>query len=206
MKKNPRVLLDADGILFDFVAGIIDVISNKFHIDLTNEDFPDWDVFARLDVLQKEKHTGSRPQLRWDDEHIWKNTALHEAKRENFCLNLPPLPGAQDAVKKMLESGIDLFIVTSHFGGNKTWVHERDTSLFKNFDIPAKRIVHTASKYLVKGDVFIDDKDEHCIEWRRAHPAGEAFLWTTPHNLNDGKGLRRLSGWEEILDILRIKS
>lgn len=198
-QKVTRLLLDADGVLLDFVGGFIQAITEAGGPLMQREDFPVWDTFA---TLRTRLESGEPPSA---VEQIMArvNAAV---RREGFCEGLAPLPGAVESIREIQQAkNIELFIVTSPFSGNKTWVHERDASLKRWFDIPHKHVLHAQSKHIVRGDLFVDDKDKHIIDWSAHHPDGQGFLWDTPHNQSDGKGLRRLTGWNELLEILRLR-
>jgi len=141
-KRKLRLLLDCDGILADFVGGILNELRENELVDLRPEDFPNWEIFRQLDEYG--------PGIR--------EFAGVVARRPGFCLNLPVYAGAKEGVQKLLDAGVELFIVTSPLIGSETWAHERDLWLAKNFGIPSSRVVHTQSKHIVQGDVFVDDK------------------------------------------------
>jgi hypothetical protein len=76
----------------------------------------------------------------------------------------------------------EIYIVTSPWNSNPTWTHDREEWLYRNFGIPYNRVIHTSAKYLVRGDVFIDDKASAVAKWRDAHPSGLPVLWSNLHN------------------------
>lgn len=191
-RKNPRLLLDVDGVLADFVGGVIKIIKTIGGPELKPEDFPYWDIFSTL----KERH---------DTSHLVDEVVIN-IKRMGFCYDLPVYPGAKEGVQKILDAGIDLFIVTSPWPGHLHWMPERSTWLKTHFNIPEKKVIHANAKYIIKGDLLIDDKTDHIEDWLNHNPDGAAFLWNTPHNQRDEVPRKqRLSSWDELHDILRIK-
>lgn len=202
-RRKSRLLLDADGVLLDFVGGFLKAVREAGGPVLSPEDFPEWDVFETLKENLAKTHS---PE---DTRRIMKEVNAAVVRR-GFCLELEPLPGAVEAVKAIQAAEhLELFVITSHFGSNETWVHERDSSLKKHFGIAGKQILHGSSKHIVSGDIFVDDKVDNVTSWMD-HNDGAAFLWDTPHNRGfqgvriDGRSVRRLTSWGELLDILRI--
>jgi len=97
-----------------------------------------------------------------------------------FCRSFEPYSGAVEAIDA-LEEVMDVYIVTSPMR-SPTWVHERSEWLSEHFGIPRNRQVHTQAKYLVSGDLFIDDNPEHVKEWAEHNPRGMPVLWDRPYN------------------------
>lgn len=199
-----RLLLDADGVLLDFVHGFLKAVVAAGGPVLNHDDFPTWDVFSTLQKKLEEVETPAEVARIMEEVNA-------ATRRRGFCLELPPLPGAAEALKQIQKAKhIDFFIITSHFGGNETWVHERDTALMKHFGIPTKKIMHGSSKHIVTGDIFVDDKFENVAAWVDHNPQGAGFLWDTPHNrvlekgAFKGRAMQRVESWLELLDILRI--
>jgi 5'(3')-deoxyribonucleotidase len=42
--------------------------------------------------------------------------------------------------------------------------------------------VHAHDKFIVYGDVLVDDKPANVMEWQEAYPNGLAVLWRMGHN------------------------
>lgn len=191
--RHPRILLDCDGILADFVGGVLLAVRELTGRQLSPEDFPTWDVFDHLEVLLP-------------DRSGLKKAVMNAVDEPGFCANLPAYPGVVDALRQLLElqaaKKLEFFVVTSPWH-SPTWVYERDNWLMRR-GVQKKNILHATTKHIIVGDMFVDDKAAHVRDWGEHHSPGGAFLWTTPHNLTE-KNIRRLSGWEDFFAVLEGK-
>jgi 5'(3')-deoxyribonucleotidase len=72
------------------------------------------------------------------------------------------------------------------------WVHERLQWLKRHFGFEPHEIVFTSQKHLIRGDVLVDDHQEHVEKF-----PGRGVLWAKPHNLQSQHPERHCS-WEAI--------
>jgi 5'(3')-deoxyribonucleotidase len=159
------ILLDVDGVLADFVAAYLGLLKDTLGIDATPDQVTAWDIGEALGLTREQssqvkRAIGTSPQL---------------------ARSLPIYPGAIEGVERLKQLG-EIYIVTSPWNSNPTWTHDREEWLYRNFGIPYNRVIHTSAKYLVRGDVFIDDKASAVAKWRDAHPSGLPVLWSNLHN------------------------
>lgn len=203
MTNKPTVLLDVDGVLASFIAGALKSLKDLFGIDGTHDDIVNWhfETCFNLNAMQMAELT-----------HAWR--------QPGWCAALPPYPFAPDAVIRLREHAV-VHPLTAPFN-SMPWMMERDAWLSAHCGFTRKEIVHTEAKHLVKGDVFVDDKPEHVINWQRAHPQGVAILWAQPYNADavkpkpvypgavnaddftrpDWTGLRT-NDWNEVINIVK---
>lgn len=178
--KRPRILVDCDGILSDFVKPTLDLVFEHTGDRHTHEEIVQWDVFA---AIGKKQH-----------EHILNDAVL----KGGFALDMPLLPGSLEAMKELKSLG-DVFIVTSPFDA-PNWVYERTTWLKRHFDIDKKQVVNAASKFVVVGDVLIDDSERNLKEWLEYHPNGMPVLFDRPWNRHvDHPGVHRVTNWDTLV-------
>lgn len=190
--RRPRVLLDVDGVAGDFHLAGRRVIE-----EVTGRPAP-----AEL-------------ATKWNVEKCYEMTPAEEAKvvrrfaSSGFCSNIPPFPDAIDGVRALREIA-DVYVVTAPFEVSPTWRNERDQWLARHFGFrAATQVIHTESKFLVKGDVFVDDKPLNVIEWQAAHPSGHGFLWRQPYNGADVAGAHLiahgcgLDSWPALYDFVK---
>ena len=86
-----------------------------------------------------------------------------------FIRNLPPVPGALDAVKELLALGMDVRICTSPLSQFENCVAEKYLWVEKHLGRDAtNRLILTKDKTLVHGSLLIDDKPQHPGRGRRA--------------------------------------
>lgn len=181
-----RILLDCDGVLADFCAGFLKLVNAQFGTTFVPTDITDYDIAKAL---------------RWSPERAEEAYALI-TNCDRFAARLDPMPGAQTGVRRLLELG-EVYVVTSPWWSNETWCHDRTNWLYEHFGIGAGRVVHTAAKRLVAGDILVDDKTSTCEAWRAAWPQGVAVLWSTPQNRRDLWDGPCTSDWSYLADLVR---
>lgn len=169
-QTRPRVLLDVDGVLGDFVSVWLDTIRRHCALRIEPREVTGWDLFEVLAHRFPDDFTLSRA----------KDACYTAAKSEGFHDELQPYDGAQDGVARLARVA-DVYVVTSPWHG-PWWCYERDGWLGEHFGIQRSHIVHTNAKHLCAGDVFVDDRPENVSAWHEAHPASAAALWSQPWN------------------------
>ncbi len=179
-----RVLLDCDGILSDFIGGALKLYNGQYGTDYAPHQVTQFDVGASLGMT---KEQGSA---------FKKLIGSHRA----FARALDVIPGAVDGVRRLREIA-DVYIVTSPWNSNPTWMHDREAWLKEHFDIPHSRVIHTSAKHVCVGDMLVDDKTETCVAWRDAHPRGLAVQWVTLHNRLDVWGGFSTDSWDSLIDL-----
>lgn len=181
-----RVLLGCDGVLADFVSAALDIVWEEFGQRFYPEDVTEFDIMRSL---------GFGPE----DSAKFKRLVGGEA---GLASTLAVYPGSQEGVARLREIA-EVYIVTSPFGSNPTWTHDREAWLKRHFDIKSKHVVHTGAKHLCVGSMLVDDKTEAVVSWREAHPAGIPVLWSTPHNRRDPWDGQCTNDWEFLVDLVK---
>lgn len=180
---RPRVLLDCDGVLADFLSAALKVIhqvTGKMHSPMA---VLEWDIMEALKVPPD--------QARLVYAHM---------RTAGFCASLPVYHGAQEAVTR-LKGVADVYVVTSPFGGAH-WTDEREQWLQRHFGFNKSEIVHTAAKHICTGDVFVDDRPVSLKAWQVCNPEGVAVRWDHLYNVKeDWTGLGTAS-WAELNGIV----
>lgn len=173
------ILLDMDGVIADITGEIMRQWSLKY----PDDPLPDESMLAGFSV---------------DAEINEKVSAITHAP--GFFADLKPLPGALEAIDKMLARDIEVSILTSagitypHAASEKyQWVADTFDSTMHS------RLIITPSKYLVRGDILIDDMPyhykEHEAQWHH-------YLFDAAYNQHDDTKPRLNWGnWEEILGL-----
>ena len=187
MRKRKRMLTDVDEVLCDFQSPVFEMAKQIFGKDVGPHSYDGtvWDIFAAFTPEETK-------------------VLLAECEKPGWCASLKPLPGAQEAVAE-LRKHVDLFAVTSPFHST-TWVYERERWLAEHFGFERSQIVHTSAKYLVCGDVLLDDKPDHITAWQAEHPDGLAMLWPIANTRNLPLDKWRVKDWPDVLDrVLRFE-
>ncbi|MDQ6215984.1 5'-3'-deoxyribonucleotidase [Achromobacter insolitus] len=157
------ILLDQDGVLADFEHAFIDAWHER-HPNIPPVAFEDRKSFyIRQDYA---------PELRGLAEAIY--TA------PDFIRNLPPVPGALEAVKELLALGMDVRICSSPLSQFENCVAEKYLWVEKHLGRDAtNRLILTKDKTLVHGHLLIDDKP--VIEGA-VRPRWKHILFDAPYN------------------------
>ena len=152
MKK--RYLIDCDGVLSDFCGLWLSICNSMYDTHFTATDVKDFG-FHSLPLDKSER------------DRVW------DKMRTAHIKDMKPL-----YVGHLPENS---FIVTSALSLHPTWHLERIAWLDEHYGIPEKRILFTASKHIVSGDVFVDDLDSNVISWCEENPKGEGILLETTY-------------------------
>lgn len=184
--KRPRILVDCDGILSDFVSPALDLIHSHTGDRHTVDEITQWDVFA---AVGKKEH-----------EHILDAAVEHR----RFCETMPLQPGAKEAIDELRNIG-DVYIITSPYDA-RSWVYERTRWLIQHFGFNKKQIANISAKFLVPGDVLLDDSDTNLKDWSAEWPTGVTtarplpLLWDRPWNRHvNHPGVNRVDDWDTVV-------
>jgi 5'(3')-deoxyribonucleotidase len=183
---RPRVLLDCDGVLADFVGGYLGLLEDQLGIKATPEQITHFDIGASLGLSADQS------------SHMKRSIGACDG----FARHLAVCPGAVFGVRA-LEEVADVYIPTSPRNSNPTWAHDREHWLHANFGIKSNRVTHTSAKYLMRGDFFVDDKTSALAPWRDENqPHGLPVQWETPHNRLDGWLGVSTNNWAELRELV----
>ncbi len=186
----PIVLLDCDGVKADFLRCALRVANEISGKNIKPEDIKNWDMF---DAIGKEH----------------QKACYDEFNKPGFCAGLHPYEGAVEGVRRLQEVA-SVFVVTSPMYSAPHWMWERTQWLFQHFGIKSKNVIHCSQKWLIQGDVFVDDKLEHVLEWVAHNEDGCGVIWDQPYNRStahlDPKALDhtyRMNSWETLIDMCK---
>ena len=177
---QPVVLLDADGVLLNFIQATLDTLQDVAPHSFTHDDVHTWEVFSSLPEAMQ-AHMG----------------AVYDRLKKEGGRSIKPYPGAAEAVKK-LQDIAEVLIVTSPFHGSPTWAHEREHALEQHFRIHHTDVIHAKRKEFVRGDVFVDDKLDNVLKWRAANPQGKAIHWS--NDTVGGSDITCTKHWHVVLE------
>ena len=182
--KKLTLLVDMDDTIEQLLVAWVNTLNSRYGYNVKREDVTDWDVSKFFPGLSQEEVYGI--------EQI-----------EGFWDSVEPMPGAVQGLRKFIDDGHTVYIVTtaSYMGIPDRMEH----CLFKYFPfITWENVIVTAHKELIKGDVLIDDGIHNHTSPDCAH-----ILVDTPYNRKfDEKalGLKRVYNWDEIVKEIEIIS
>lgn len=169
--KLKTILVDLDDVLNTFNSastGWVKLYNDKYgdkHIEkygtlLQTEHIVDWDL-----------HKFTLPGVDVFKEFIYKK---HIFKKNNFFRSVGIQPYAQEVTRE-LSNYFDIYVVSaSHF----TTVPDKAEWLLEYFPhIPVKQFIPCYNKYMIRGDILIDDKFDNLINFD-----GKRVLFDRPWN------------------------
>lgn len=178
------ILVDVDDVLTDFASPFLDIASKVTGLKLNLEDFSSWHIDSEL--FSEEQSS-----------KIWDTIN----STPGFISGLEIYPEAEQALKELRMLGT-VVAVTAIKG--PLAFYERYTWLL-NHGFTHETIGFIASKQIVRGDVFIDDKPEHVNAWKKVNPEGLAFLWDRPNTQNQETLGIRTNSWDFVIDTILVR-
>ena len=180
--KKLTILIDMDDTIEGLLPAWVEYLNNRYGTTVSPDDVKEWDI------------TKAFPEL---SEHQVFEPFLFES----FWENVKPLPGAQEVIKRLMDDGHDVYIVTSTC--YKIIEMKMDKVLFKYFPfIDHKKLIITYNKQLLLGDVMIDDAPHNLIGG-----CYKKLLIDSPTNRSvrcDSKSeLIRMHSWYQIYDYIQ---
>ena len=122
-------------------------------------------------------------------------TGIRRDGEPGFWKTVEPIPGAAEALQRLMRDGHDVYIVTATT--YRSVPEKMDDLLFRYFPFLSwDQVIITRNKQMIRGDVLIDD-GIHNLE------GGDyaKILMTAPHNRDyDAKanGMIRVENWDQI--------
>lgn len=158
-----RLFLDSDGVLADFIGGVIRWYGFRFRHD----DCTDWYSVIRLSGMTADRFWDGLSEKFWarldKTEHADWLVSL-TAKYDPVILTAPQMTGAS---------------------GKQEWIFNNFPTIFGAH----RYLIGPAKKYCASpGAVLIDDSEKNCQQW--ASYGGDAILFPAPWNENHDKPVR----------------
>jgi 5'(3')-deoxyribonucleotidase len=169
------VLIDMDDTIENLTQEWVSYLNEKYNLDKKWEDLKYWDMSKNFPTLNADQ--------------IFE--PLFEAQ---FWSRVTPLPGAVENIKKIIDDGHSVFIVTTSC--LESLKHKTPLVLFKYFPyLTWKNIIIAADKGMIEGDVIIDDNPDNLHGRRKLK-----CLMDAPHNrsYNTDPFTIRVDSWDEI--------
>ena len=183
--RRLRVLLDVDGVVANFVESFLREVEAVTGASFSHDDVTQYDLCKALGLSRR------------DEAAVYDRVG-----RAGWASRLSLYDGAREGVLALREAS-DLYFVTAPVWAAPTWAFDRSAWIRRHFGVRHDRVVFTAAKHLVAGDVFVDDKPEAIEAWRREHSRGRAVLWARPWNAGGGWFAERTENWGRVLELAR---
>lgn len=170
------ILIDADGVLEDLTQKWVAYLNERYGTSVKYDNVTDWDMTKSFPTLTREQ--------------------IYEIEcEEKLWDRVEPYVGAVEYVKKLIDEGHTVYIVT--VSPYQAIRHKTEKVLLKYFPyLSWNNVIITSNKQMIKGDVLIDDGVHNLI-------GGDyiKILMTAPYNKTfdaEGNGMIRVTNWEEI--------
>lgn len=174
--KQLTVLIDMDDTIENLCETWVAYLNETHNTYVALSDIKEWDMTKAFPMLTTDEIF--KPLT---DERLWKRVS--------------PLPGAVKNIKKIIDDGHKVFILTASHPN--TVALKLNNVLFKYFPyITYKDVIISFKKQLIKGDILIDDAPHNLED-------GDYFklLFDAPHNQSyneSANGIVRVHNWDEI--------
>jgi len=183
-----RILIDLDGVVCDLLTPWCAEYNRRYDDNLTVDQFAaSWQVHDNVKCGDK----------------------IYDIfEEEGFFRDLPFMPLAYDAMRELhnLEKlGLIECYIVSDCSGNATIAKDKFLWIQKYMPwFDCDRVILTAAKHLVSGDVLIEDSPKKLLKWTAAQGHEILhFLMPAPHNKEVSGDFHRVSSWDQIMKELR---
>ncbi len=175
------ILVDADGVMENLTQIWVPYLNEKFGTHVAYEDVTEWDLTLAFPGHTREEVYGAELE-----------EALYERMR--------PMPGAVEYMKKLIDDGHTIYVVTHT--PYQIVPFKLEKVLFRLFPfLTWRNYILTTNKQMIRGDVLIDDGFHNLIGG-----SYHKLLFDAPYNTAfdaEANGMIRVHNWEEIYRVLQ---
>ena len=173
------VLVDLDNVLINTGEAWVGVLNERHGTNMEYSDITDWEIAKFFPEL-----TCDEVFAPLSDGSVWSRVS--------------PVPGARDAIEKLIADGDDVYVVTS---SSLNTIGKKWKDVLQKFFpmIRHSHVIVSERKQMIMGDVLIDDAPFN-LEGGNYY----GILVDAPHNINydcDGISIVRAQNWDCIYDL-----
>ena len=174
------ILVDMDDTIEQLLLAWVKRCNEKYGYNVAYDDITDWNVTKAYPGLTREQVYGITYET-------------------GFWGSIEPVPGAAEALHRLMEKGHEIFIVTAtEYEHLYEKMHDL---LFRYFPfLTWDHVIITSCKQMIRGDVLIDDGPHNLIGG-----GYKKILFDAPHNRTfdaEKNGMIRVYNWEEIEQVI----
>ena len=143
----------------------------------------------------------------WD---LRKVTGIQEVQKIfdiDMISNQPPLEGALKYLPELWKKTYSILVT---YGVNDTY-NEKSKWLQRNYPFINidSQLIFAKKKYLIDGDILVDDNKSNCHKWLERHPNGIAIMLGYAYNVLDiedykNDRLLRVNDWEHLDSVVNM--
>lgn len=171
------ILVDIDDTIIQLLLAWVYWLNNKYNLNVDYKDINNWIVSSFFPSLTKEQVYEALTQ-----EEIWKS--------------IKPMPEAAEYLKKLIDNGNNIYLVTATDYRNVFPKFEYVIKKYFPF-IGWNQVIVTANKQMIKADILIDDAPHNLINGDYVK-----ILFSANHNKNSDIGIR-VHSWEEAYKLIQ---
>lgn len=175
--RRPVIIFDYDDVLFDFLGKTIEVYNQKMNTNINVDDVKSWDLSETGDI----------------------QVFMQIIRNASLWKTMTPKKNAIEVVQRLINDGRYTVLICTACNTLAEYVVKVQMikEMIPGFD--TSKIITVTDKYLIRGDVIIDDKIENCDD---CAPYMKCILMDMPHNRECTKYQRitDLSELEKILE------
>lgn len=158
------IKIDMDGVIRDIFTPMLEIYLRIYKEKLTMEDIFDYDVDK---VFTKVREVDNMSAAKF---------FFNGFSARRLFLYSKPYEGVRESLKRLKEAGHKIVIVTWQFN-TENKMHT--LQFLEDNDIPYDDICFTKDKWMVQGDILIDDNPEFILDER---DMTDKFLVDMPYN------------------------
>lgn len=190
--SNKIIKIDMDGVIRDILTPMCNLYNEAFKTNLKPEDITDYDVNVSFPLIRE----------RWNMDARY--FFFDKYSREVFYENSFTFPNVKLAIDKLKDNGYRIIICTyqPHFRNKKDTID----FLFRE-GILYDDLMFTDKKYLVKGDIIVDDNPVFLNNEDEHNTNCKTVCISAPYNMKYSPSSRlKFSSLNDFVDFLLIKN
>lgn len=177
--KNFRILIDFDDTVTNFLEEVIIEYNRLYGTNHSINEVTEWVIpssfeYGLFSVLEK----------------------------TDILATITPKLDSVEYINKWINEGYDVFIVSDCCNCSKSYGEKLEwlKTYIPKFDL--SHFIPCKEKYIISGDVLIDDNLDNLNKWSLHNPYGMDLLMTAQHN-KQIKDERRINSFEEADDLIK---
>lgn len=173
-----RVIWDVDCIIADMIPAICQSIYKRYDKKYTPQQIDQWDLKVVTGI-----------------------PTVQQIFDKQMILNMNPVQGSTTYLPNIWKNTYSIlatYAVNDTYNQKSAWIKKHLP--FVNID---NELVFIKKKYLLDGDIFIDDKAQSVIKWLQRHPNGIGFMLDYAYNrefIGTHNRLTSVKNWTELND------
>ncbi len=188
-----RILIDMDNVLADFNKAVVAAFDG-YGFKRSPQKF-----MAAYDVTEWYEYEASEMKILFND-------LMHS---DGFWAGLDIMPGAVEGLAALLENNHELCVVSTLWWSSPCCAIEKwqwISANLKDLIDPLAEVIFAASKFLIEGDILIDDSTTHISQWLKL-PNHKAIVFDCPYNqvivTEFPREYYRAYEWDEVVPIIK---